>query len=342
MGCGSSMHKGDAVGAPQAVAEAEEAALARLREDNAELRRQNAQLISQVQELSQRVTTLSMDVSGLRMELSQAAATASKALQVAHAATERAEAATNTAAAANQARPPTANGPIPIPSVESQLLQRVQQVESQLSSMQDKLENQRAKEEFARQLRAAQGDRPPIPMPSQQQQQHPTGTAPPATGAGGASSAQCRPSVGNDLGSSSFGSSGFNAAGPASVGASTASSSGGCPALHPPAAPPTQVIDGSGLLPVNNNFPSRFGGGGLRAARDRTPGRAGAAGGGNGGGGGAGAEDISSHGYGSTLTSAQNGPPPAGEFMSTMRYGSVLPSDLKLAEQRKQGPRQFL
>ncbi|GIL77111.1 hypothetical protein Vretimale_3208 [Volvox reticuliferus] len=338
MGCGSSMHKGDAVGAPQAVAEAEEAALARLREDNAELRRQNAQLISQVQELSERVTTLSMDVSGLRMELSQAAATASKALQVAHAATERAEAAASTAAVASQARPPTANGPIPIPSLESQLLQRVQQVESQLSSMQDKLESQRAKEEFARQLRAAQGDRPPIPLPPQQQ--HPTGTVPPAAGAAGSPSAQCRPSAGNDLGSGSFGSSGFPAAGPASAGASTGSASSGCPALQPPAAAPTQVIDGSGLLPANNNFPSRFGAGGLRAARDRTPGRAGPAGGGNGGGGGAGNEDISSHG--STPISTQNGLPLAGEFMSTVRYGSVLPSDLKLAEQRKQGPRQFL
>lgn len=82
MGCGTSMHKGDTFGASQAVAEAEEAALARLREDNAELRRQNAQLTSQSQELSQRVNTLSVDVSGLRLELSQAAATASQALQV--------------------------------------------------------------------------------------------------------------------------------------------------------------------------------------------------------------------------------------------------------------------
>ncbi|KXZ43385.1 hypothetical protein GPECTOR_92g608 [Gonium pectorale] len=279
--------------------------------------------------------------------MAQAAGTASKALQAAQAATDRAEAAMLTAAAAAQARPPPSAqaGPIPFPAPapspapaapsDPQLLQRLKQVEAHLAALQEKVESQKAKEEFARQLRAAQAAQaaqaaavdgvlvPPgatgAPPPGVVPLHHSRSMSNASSAAGlGSPAGSGRPSNGYDAGSTS--------------------ASGGAAATAAAAAA-AAVIDGSGLLPPNNNFPSRFGGpGGLRAARERTPGRP--------------------AGPGPTLVVGEERPPgghhgsggggvppapgPPGELLSTHRYGTVLPSDLKLAEQRRQGPKQFL
>lgn len=86
MGCGSSVDRTavQAVsgGNPQAVAEAEEALINKIREENAELRRQNAQLTSQVQELQQRMTALTTDLSALRTDMNASNNLANKAMQV--------------------------------------------------------------------------------------------------------------------------------------------------------------------------------------------------------------------------------------------------------------------
>ncbi|KAG2495313.1 hypothetical protein HYH03_006585 [Edaphochlamys debaryana] len=317
MGCGTSMPVNTIASAPQAVAEAEEAALARIREENVELRRQNAQLTQQVQELNQRVNGLTADLKTLQTDIAAAHASANKAMQVAQSAQASAEAASLTAAAATQARPPTSAGPIPMPAtaMDPALLQRVQQLEAQLNGMllqQERVEGQRAKEEFAKQLRAAAGEGVPVP----QHMQHSSSANSVGGGAGGGGPA--RASSGLDGGSASG----------------------------------AEVIDGQGLLPVNNNFPSRFGGpsgNALRAARDRTPvkpGQTSSAGGADEGGlppPGPGAVHM---GRGGMLVPGMGGGGGGGSagaaFMDTHKYGNVMPSDYKLAEQRKAGPKQFL
>lgn len=243
------------------------------------------------------------------------------------------------AAGASNARPPTAAGPIPMPASStdsSALSQRVQQLESQLTALTgawDRLEGQKAKEEFAKQLMAVKGD----------------GLLTPGGGGSGSGHHQHHHHHSNSNGAA--------AAAPSSAAAQPAvrrSSNNGM-GTSGAAAPPGEAIDGSGLLPANNNFPSRFGGGaaGLRAARDRTPGgRGGPAGdsgdysgpGGSGGfGGGGGGAGLGLPGHAVSAGGAGGGGaggPPGGDLMSTHRYGTVMPSDFKLAEQRKAGPRQ--
>lgn len=201
-------------------------------------------------------------------------------------------------------------GPIPLPSDSQHLLQRMQQLESNFTALQDRLEGNKAKELFAQQLKAAE-----------------------ASGVLGTSH--------NSSGSMTRGS------------------------QHSAELPAPPISDGSGLLPANNNFPSRFGGGAgpMRASRDRAPAPRSGTGGAGGGGGGSSGDDwaaapggASSGGGLTSMGSAGLGgmrhpaglppvPPPAGgaamgDFNSTHMYGQVRPSDYKFAEQRKQGPKQ--
>ncbi|KAG2439961.1 hypothetical protein HXX76_004080 [Chlamydomonas incerta] len=271
---------------------------------------------------------------------------ANKAMQAAQSAVERLDSAQLPGAAASSqaARPPTAAGPIPMPASgadASALSQRVQQLESQLTSLTsawDRLEGQKAKEEFAKQLLAAKGDGLLTPGGS---------------GGSGSGHHQHHHQHSNSNGAAAAAPSGA----PAQPAARRPSNNGAGASGSAPPPPPGEVIDGSGLLPANNNFPSRFGGGaaGLRAARDRTPGGrggeggeysgaggSGGFGGGAGGGGGGGGLALPGHAViaGAAGAGVGAGGPPGGDLMSTHRYGTVMPSDFKLAEQRKAGPRQ--
>ncbi len=202
-------------------------------------------------------------------------------------------------------------GPIPLPSSDSQqLLQRMQQLESNFTALQDRLEGNKSKELFAQQFKAAE-----------------------ASGVLGNSH--------NSSGSMTRGS------------------------QHSAELPAPPLSDGNGLLPSNNNFPSRFGSGAgpMRASRDRVPAPRSGTGGAGGGGGSSGDDWAAAPGVGSSgsglnsMGSAGLGgmrhpaglppvPPPAGagvamgDFNSTHMYSQVRPSDYKFAEQRKQGPKQ--
>jgi hypothetical protein len=184
-----------------------------------------------------------------------------------------------------------------MPAADAALQQRLSTLETQLSALlqeqserqerQEHAEAQKAKELFAQQLKAAQGVGIPVPSAASSQGSNPTS---------GRQSSHAAASPQGPAVARTF-------AGPDTPGG--------------------DVIDGSGLLPSNNNFPSRYGAGGpaLKPARDRMPGpRAGPADGGH---------DGSAHGAGA-----------GDDFMNTHKYGSATPSDLKFAEQRKVGPRQ--